>query len=441
MPTKVINRKVIIVKRYKRFVPGQAGNEDSTAVSTILLRHSRDGVSNPNWRRDIKNGIDASTPMSAISTNFEYREPVYKANWLWAPYGPSDVQTGLLFVSGFLQGSNYTPFLGQPGLVTSNPSLVEEARAKAIKSLYIKIRGAHSQFAGGVFLAELRKTVRMIARPARAFQDSVVAYKRQTTKLVANRNRVVKGKPSQLSRAELQKTVAGSYLEATFGWQPLLNDVKDGAIALARILSEKPQQRFRAYGQAEKIISQSAQYREDFDVPYYHQSLVEKHVAICTFYGSFQGNAPNELLGPSVERVVKLSGFHLRDFIPTIWEVIPYSFLIDYFINVGDVLSAAMTDTSIVKRITRVDIEENRVRLDVRVDHPKMLKKLQTHYSPAFSIVQSGGVGWYDLVNRTVTRTPTSVPFLLPRYSPPELFSRQSLNIAALLAGARPSKL
>jgi hypothetical protein len=37
---------------------------------------------------------------------------------------------------------------------------------------------------------------------------------------------------------------------------------------------------------------------------------------------------------------VGLLGFRWEDFIPTVWELIPYSFLVDYFTNIGDVLSA-----------------------------------------------------------------------------------------------------
>jgi hypothetical protein len=35
------------------------------------------------------------------------------------------------------------------------------------------------------------------------------------------------------------------------------------------------------------------------------------------------------------------AGLRFRDFVPALWEWIPYSFLVDYFTNIGDIIEAA----------------------------------------------------------------------------------------------------
>jgi hypothetical protein len=35
-------------------------------------------------------------------------------------------------------------------------------------------------------------------------------------------------------------------------------------------------------------------------------------------------------------------GFSWESFVPTVWELVPYSFILDYFTNIGDVLSAGL---------------------------------------------------------------------------------------------------
>jgi hypothetical protein len=48
-----------------------------------------------------------------------------------------------------------------------------------------------------------------------------------------------------------------------------------------------------------------------------------------------------------------LFGFTPSEFIPTAWELLPWSFLIDYFTNIGDILSSAVTQTAPVNFVNK----------------------------------------------------------------------------------------
>jgi hypothetical protein len=41
-------------------------------------------------------------------------------------------------------------------------------------------------------------------------------------------------------------------------------------------------------------------------------------------------------------------GFDVSNWLPTVWELIPYSFLVDYFVNIGEIVSAATLNSSSV---------------------------------------------------------------------------------------------
>jgi hypothetical protein len=190
------------------------------------------------------------------------------------------------------------------------------------------------------------------------------------------------------------------------------------------------------------LNNQSAIVKQGFDIPVYNQKTVDKFAQIVTFYGSYQGHVADEKLDVTIGRAVELSGFQFRDFVPTVWELIPYSFVSDYFVNIGDILEAACTDTSIVRRVTLIEIVEWTRSTSVSPNYDLSLKEMKTRYGNVKGVSQEGRPGKFELVTRIVRRTPLSgVPFPTPRFDPPELFSKHSLNLAALLAGARLTNL
>jgi hypothetical protein len=70
--------------------------------------------------------------------------------------------------------------------------------------------------------------------------------------------------------------------------------------------------------------------------------------ALVKYYGIYHssGSGPNS---PGS------FGFSPREFVPTLWELIPYSFLVDYFTNVGDIIAAWSYRTLDMRWVTRTE--------------------------------------------------------------------------------------
>lgn len=412
--TNTVHRR-LVSKWYIR--PGEATSVQDTIHH---LPRSRTGVTNPTWRSDVKAGRNASTALSATASLLEVK-PV---NWgiSFLQFAGSTTTSYDVTYENLLQGENTPSIISSQEL---DASLVGQAEAIAIRELYRKIRQVHSQFAGGVFLGELRKTIHMIARPAQALRQQISKYSRSAQSLR-------KGRPGTTMSLATRKATAGLYLEAVFGWQPLLHDIRDGAVALGRLVIDKTPERFRAFGVKDKLLSVTMRADELVNgYVYVGTTTIVKRTATTVYYGAFRRTTMEQLGQASLQRVIDLSGFNLRDFLPTAWELIPYSFLVDYFTNIGDLLEAAATDTSSVNRLTKVSILETSREVRVKT-LPEKNKAYWIHNASRQFISQKNGNGGHVTSYRAITREPTGVPFMVPRFEIPDLFSKQTLNVIGL---------
>lgn len=245
-------------------------------------------------------------------------------------------------VEALYRGNPYQGFspcyLGQngQGFTSGNDSTFGWTASHDYK-LFGKLREkiAGSSFNAGVFLGEGKEALTMIANAAISLAWGYRAAKQGDFRsaaryLVRNNDR---------KKAVAREGVASNWLQLQYGWLPLLADVHDGAQFLAHHLN----------------------------TPLQHVVRVRVSSTGSTSGAAFQGNGTSQALNPvsfretSLKAILKevdvyqLSG--LTDPLSVAWELVPYSFVIDWFLPVGDYLScrglaSAMTGTFVTSTKT-----------------------------------------------------------------------------------------
>lgn len=217
------------------------------------------------------------------------------------------------------------------GCVDMNPNPgvpvmpIEDLDIQARMGFFAKVRKARSAFQGGVFLGELREAVHMIVRPGKALREAVSSYSVAAKKAV-RRERNAKS---------AAKAVSGLYLENAFGWGPLSNDIDSGMDALSRVPNLIPE-----VVQYTAFIENTTGTVDVTNVPPgtgigILSKYRTRYSGLVRYKGAVAWESDN--LAPSWQ---SRWGLETRDFVPTLYELMPWSFMIDYFTNLGKVIDA-----------------------------------------------------------------------------------------------------
>lgn len=398
----------------------------------------RFGADNPKWKYNISHGISAVNSLNASKEVRNWRT-VKKLSAVVVPItGP--------FKGMWREISCDLPIFGSSSLNLlpnySGASLAD-AEARASASLFKRLRAEMYSISGPTFLGELREAIMMIRRPCEALQKSFGRYMVQGEKALKS---IARSPPStRFMRSgsgiwtpigknsnrgqEARKLISELYLEFSFGWVPLISDVKAGAVALARFGTDIRRSRVSAKGESEVVANDK--YIVGVPTPsnvYYKYHLKEGHIIRVSYHVGLDAslNVPSG----STERLQELCGFSWQNFIPTVWELLPWSFLVDYFTNVQQVLDAYTTDISHTTWVSKsVYTSSYRKMEGISLDVGAMKEAFGTNYVSAG--LQDGGS--YESEVSNVIRTSGVITYPSLTFSLPNL-PQQWGNMAALLA-------
>ncbi len=397
---------------------GTRTTTQTNSYSTNALTRTRTGVTNPLYKSQIKLGLNASTDFSATAIENHFTLGHYHLHRKLKTEGSSpttQVQQTYDVV--------WCPGLSDPTATHLNAS---EANNLALIDFYKRARNAQRSFQSGTFIGELIEVLHMIRNPAKAFRSGLTDY----FAIVKKRSKGIRRLPERLRKKTAEKVIADSYLEAAFGWQPLLSDIDDGARALAQI-SERAVREYklvRGKGSTSTAVDQATVVNTIGTSTAIRARLSERNIktAEVMYYGSIY---LTDDVSSSIQP--RLLGFTLSDLVPTAWNLLPWSFLIDYFSNIGDVLEAWSFQRSEIRWCSKV---VRRINTDVFTHTHDPANIAPT----TFDIISQSAIdGKSSAIRKEITRT-GSVSVGLPAFRFELPFkSNKWLNIAALVAARR----
>lgn len=235
----------------------------------------------------------------------------------------SGMLSNVLCVNGGTSYPNYTNTKGWQGLSSlpatpSDSNLLIEALADANANSWDL----------GTFAAEFNKTVSMISR----FKGNVL---RRAENIVSSMS-ARKKNPYRTANAALT-AFSESWLEYRYGWRTLSYDLQDISVSLERLagLKSKPN-RGSSYTANTANYSLSTNGLGLYNNPGTTPSM---NATLCGYDLTYSQVRTKSARGAvMLEAVANELAF--IDPLTTAWEIVPFSFIVDWFVNIGDLIKA-----------------------------------------------------------------------------------------------------
>lgn len=300
-----------------------------------------------------------------------------------------------------------------------------EANAVALAKLNSSLKDARTQWNLAVTLGEARETASMIAHSARRLAQGYMSFKKGRVTEAWRQLRGVSKVPvhhqenfRELKRRSKRDTwvdeSASAWMEFNYGWKPLLGDIDSAA----KYLAEKHVRGYfpvQEVSRAHRVRGAKTTYSGGGYYPRY--KLVTRVMSHVRYTYHLR---PNWAYKPST-----LNELGFTDPYSLAWELLPLSFVTDWFVNVGQVLESLheFQQWSVVKGIKSYRTSQ-------------VLEKEMVKNWGDYTAVETYGTQYqkYSWMDRAIlTSLPTSVPLRVKVENPFDLNLGQMASAASLL--------
>jgi hypothetical protein len=275
-----------------------------SGFGSVVLTNTRIGQSVPNFATKIASLVDASSDF------FTQRQEL----------------SGLKPLQITMNASGHY-YRVDWNITTSHPPTVNEfslssAENRALKKLYSSVGDVMSEVQSLPFLGEIREARRMVKDRAEQLLRTVLRDGKQLRRLSKDLRR--SGKDWRFTANRL----SGAFLEMQFGWLPLVGDISDavnvvlddhpgpyvkGAASTVRVVGDYPSTTYHSFGATSWLVETRV---KQVDLVRYKYRL---------------------LIQPSVSSRLGLAWSQVPG---AVWELTPWSFLVDYFLDVQGFLTS-----------------------------------------------------------------------------------------------------
>lgn len=297
------------------------------------------GSNLPSWKKRIRKGQSATTTLSGSWLELTYSPGSSRARKLCNPIGPDNERWATETVSGYF-GIALTG--GTTGAPSSPSSSMDPTVANLALSRFVQnARSAQGSFRGSTFVAELADTLRGIRNPAKGIRGLLDHY---ATRSRNNVRKAIGKDPRSVRVSELKdsqaragsRALSDSWLEAQFGILPLVSDMKSAYQAYKGFADREPRVPIRATATSDPVQTKVLGNSPVTNMLWLDLYIYTETELSCRFIGAVKCRVET-FRSDAIEE----AGFRFRDFAPALWEWIPYSFLVDYFTNIGDLIECA----------------------------------------------------------------------------------------------------
>nr|UJQ85169.1 MAG: hypothetical protein 1 [Leviviridae sp.] len=322
--------------KFKKWTIGGTipGTSTSSGVYSYQTGTYAAGADDPNWKLRVERLQDATNGYTKQRVSISYMPTVTR--------GTIKDQNPCNNRGKYRESSRDTgPVIGE----RASADVVASARAKAAVIALSKINKVNETFSGQQFLGEFRETVKMIKSPLKSLRELTGQF------LKKSEAKLAKAKPKDYA-----KTAADTWLELSFGANPLISDI--GAIANAALeLSPATIRVVRAIGAETFSLPDVPVSYSDGIGATVNRRVSKSGKVSCLYVCGVKCENITDL--SALMRVVELSGVKdINNLVPTVYELIPYTWLVDYFTNCGQVLGAAFVSTANVSFSSRTTFEK-----------------------------------------------------------------------------------
>jgi hypothetical protein len=379
----------------------------------------------PGYKELIRKGSNATGPYSVDASKVEVLNPGSFTVW----YRDKVIPPGAPITLSTQRIDGFATNLSLPGAVSTSAS---KAEAIALGQIYRKVRSEQEHLNSLASLAEIGDVIRQFKSPMKA----VVELTHKHLDRLFKERQSLKG-PLKQQKTQWKYVVSSTYLEYAFGLAPLISDTRKIAEALAHWNHDeeltKLIRRSKVVGRGEDMaVTQSEDITGVFssDIRILRSS---KDTSLSRSQYVVGLNASLSANFGSNQRLLDMLGFVPANFVPAVWEVVPWSWLVDYFTNVGDILNAMTTSTASVSWIART-VTSKSIREGVDSYNAVETNKRAAALSKIVNSVQATPAK-YKVVRTTLSRTqPTTLNFPSLYFQTPSEIGQLANMVAVLFS-------